>query len=178
MDNPRAGVYLSPWDIKVSGLPQADHKHNRTFRFTLKRVLMCIHRATKWRFGRCLDGSTADGLEYPIQGIHRFSCILFLVTFYLALTFSVTVTENNQRSYSHHCKKSYEDSPLEAEVNKGVLGPSCKRCYPQWNGLRDLSPCHEHWDCTGMKNVWLDSPPLRPPLLSKFIPLQAKEAHS
>ena len=42
MDNPRAGVYLSPWDIKVSGLPQADHKHNRTFRFTLRRVLVCI----------------------------------------------------------------------------------------------------------------------------------------
>jgi len=28
MDNPRAAVFLSPWEIKVSGLPQADHKHS------------------------------------------------------------------------------------------------------------------------------------------------------
>ena len=42
IDNPRPAVYLSPWEIKVSGLPQADHKPNHTSRFKLKRVLVCF----------------------------------------------------------------------------------------------------------------------------------------
>ena len=67
MDNPRAAVFLSPWEIKVSGLPQADHKHNRTSRFKIKRVLVCIRRATKRRSGGCLDSCTADSLDCPKQ---------------------------------------------------------------------------------------------------------------
>lgn len=69
MDNPRAAVFLSPWEIKVSGLPQADHKHNRTSRLKLQRVLVCIHRATKRRSGGCLDSSTADSLDSPKQAV-------------------------------------------------------------------------------------------------------------
>jgi hypothetical protein len=50
MDNPRAAGYLSPWEIKVSGLPQADHKHNRRPRFKIQRVLGCIysHEEAVW----------------------------------------------------------------------------------------------------------------------------------
>jgi len=69
MDNPRVAVYLSPWEIKVSGLPQADHKHNRTPRFKLKRVLVCIRTATKRLSGGCLDGSTADSVDCPKQAV-------------------------------------------------------------------------------------------------------------
>lgn len=77
MDNPRAAVYFSPWEIKVSGLPQADHKHNRTSRFELKRVLVCIRRATKRRSGGCLSGSTADGLDYPKRAVWWMSIWLY-----------------------------------------------------------------------------------------------------
>jgi len=115
MDNPRAAIFLSPWEIKVSGLPQADHKHNRTSRFKLKRVLVCIRRATKRRSDGCLDSSTVDSVglseigglvdvylalqpmawSTPNSVLHRFSSIHFLATFCLVLTFSVTVTEIN-----------------------------------------------------------------------------------
>jgi hypothetical protein len=118
MDNPRVAVYLSPWEIKVSGLPQADHKHNRTSRFKLKRVLVCIHRATNRRSGGCLDGwmlysrwlgvTKTGGLvdvyvylalqlmtwSTPNSVLHRFSSILFIVTFCLVLTFSITVNRD------------------------------------------------------------------------------------
>jgi hypothetical protein len=77
MDNPRAAVFLSPWEIKVSGLPQADHKHNLASHFKLKRVLVCIRRATKRRSGGCLDSSTADSLDSPKQAVWRTSIWLY-----------------------------------------------------------------------------------------------------